>query len=54
MLSRYPLDDVDTRLLSYNRSVALVRITVNGRPVHVLSTHLDHQYSSRRVTQVRD
>jgi endonuclease/exonuclease/phosphatase family metal-dependent hydrolase len=54
VLSRYPLEDVDSHLLSYDRSAALVRITVNGRPVHVVSTHLDHQYSSRRLTQVNE
>jgi endonuclease/exonuclease/phosphatase family metal-dependent hydrolase len=54
VLSRYPLEDKDSHLLSYNRSAALVRVTVNGRPIHFVSTHLDHQYSSRRLTQVKE
>jgi endonuclease/exonuclease/phosphatase family metal-dependent hydrolase len=54
VLSRYPIEDVESHLLSYNRSAALIRVTVNGRPVHVVSTHLDHQYSSRRLTQVKE
>jgi endonuclease/exonuclease/phosphatase family metal-dependent hydrolase len=54
VLSRYPIEDTDTHLLSYNRSAALIKISVNGRPVHFVSTHLDHQYSSRRLIQVRE
>ena len=52
VLSRYPIEDTDSHYLSYNRSAALIRVTVNGRPVNFVSTHLDHQYSSRRLTQV--
>ena len=52
VLSRYPLDDTDTHLLSYNRSAALVRVMVNGRSINFVSTHLDHQYSSKRLVQV--
>lgn len=54
VLSRFPIDDTDSRYLSYDRSVALVRILVNGRIVNVVSTHLDHQSSSRRLTQVNE
>jgi endonuclease/exonuclease/phosphatase family metal-dependent hydrolase len=54
VLSRFPIEDTDTHLLSYGRSAALIKVTVNGRPVHFVSTHLDHQYSSRRLTQVRE
>ena len=54
VLSRFPLEDTDSHLLSYNRSVALVKVTVNGRTIHMFSTHLDHQSSSRRLTQVRE
>jgi endonuclease/exonuclease/phosphatase family metal-dependent hydrolase len=52
VLSRYPLEDTDTLLLSYTRSAALVRVNVNGRVVNFVSTHLDHQSSSKRLTQV--
>ena len=54
MLSRVPIEDRASHLLSYDRSAALVRIMVNGRIVNVISTHLDHQYSSRRLTQVKE
>ena len=54
VLSRYPLGDTDTHQLSYDRSAALVRVTVNGRPIHFVATHLDHQYSSRRLVQVKE
>jgi endonuclease/exonuclease/phosphatase family metal-dependent hydrolase len=52
VLSRYPIEDTDSHYLSYDRSAALVRVTVNGRVVHFVSTHLDHQYSSKRLAQV--
>jgi endonuclease/exonuclease/phosphatase family metal-dependent hydrolase len=54
VLSRYPIEDTDTHLLSYGRSAALIKITVIGRPVHFVSTHLDHKSSSKRLTQVRE
>jgi endonuclease/exonuclease/phosphatase family metal-dependent hydrolase len=54
VLSRYPIEGTDTHLLSYNRSAALIRVSVNGRLVHFVSTHLDHQYSSKRLIQVRE
>jgi len=54
VLSRYPIEDTDSHYLSYTRSAALVRVTVNGRIVHFVSTHLDHQYSSKRLVQVRE
>jgi len=52
VLSRFPIEDRDSHLLSYNRSVAMVSVTFNGRRVNFFSTHLDHQYSSRRLRQV--
>jgi endonuclease/exonuclease/phosphatase family metal-dependent hydrolase len=52
VLSRLPIEDRDSHLLSYGRSVAMVSVTVNGRRVNFFSTHLDHQYSSRRLQQV--
>ena len=53
VMTRLPVEDKDDYLLSYARSVAMVRVTVNGRTVHVFSTHLDHQSSAYRVTQVK-
>jgi endonuclease/exonuclease/phosphatase family metal-dependent hydrolase len=52
LLSQFPIEDSDAYLLSYSRSVARIRITVNGLPVNVFSTHLDADYSARRLTQV--
>jgi endonuclease/exonuclease/phosphatase family metal-dependent hydrolase len=54
VLSRYPFADTDTDLLSYQRSVALVRVVVNGRTVNFAATHLDHQSDSYRLTQVKE
>jgi endonuclease/exonuclease/phosphatase family metal-dependent hydrolase len=54
VLSRFPILDTDSHQLSFNRSAALVQVSVNGRRVHVASTHLDHKSSSKRLTQVRE
>jgi len=54
VMSRVPFVSTGSYLLSYERSVAQGTIVVNGRVVNVFSTHLDHQYSSRRVTQVQE
>jgi len=54
VLSRYAFYDTEIRLLSYNRSAALVRVLVNGRIVHMVATHLDAASSYYRLTQVRE
>jgi endonuclease/exonuclease/phosphatase family metal-dependent hydrolase len=54
LLSVYPIESTGSLLLSHNRSVAQIRITVNGRSVSVFSTHLDHESSSRRATQMEE
>jgi endonuclease/exonuclease/phosphatase family metal-dependent hydrolase len=53
VMTRLDVDATDDFLLSVARSVAMLRVNVNGRIVNVFSTHLDHQSSSTRVTQVR-
>jgi len=53
VMTRLPIEDKDDYLLSYNRSVAMARLTVNGRTVHVFSTHLDHTSSAYRLAQVK-
>ena len=53
VMTRLDVDANDDFLLSVARSVAMLRLNVNGRIVNVFSTHLDHQSSSTRVTQVR-
>jgi endonuclease/exonuclease/phosphatase family metal-dependent hydrolase len=54
LLSRYRIESSDSHLLSYTRSVAQIRITVNGRAVNIFSTHLDSDSSSRRSTQMNE
>ena len=53
VMTRLDVDASDDYLLTVQRSVAMLRLTVNGRTVSVFSTHLDHQSSSTRLTQVR-
>lgn len=52
IMSRLDVDALDDYLLSYARSVAMMRLNVNGRNVTVYSTHLDHQSTSYRLTQI--
>ena len=52
IMSRLDVDALDDHLLSYARSVAMMRLNVNGRNVTVYSTHLDHQSTSYRLTQI--
>jgi endonuclease/exonuclease/phosphatase family metal-dependent hydrolase len=51
VLSRFPWTATARYLLSYSRTVALGQIVVNGRNITLSSTHLDPDYSSRRLTQ---
>lgn len=53
IMTRLDVDATDDYLLSVQRSVALVRVNVNGRNLSLFSTHLDHQSSSTRLSQVR-
>jgi endonuclease/exonuclease/phosphatase family metal-dependent hydrolase len=53
VMTRLPIDAVASHLLTVQRSVAMAQVTVNGRNISVFSTHLDHQSSSTRVSQVR-
>jgi endonuclease/exonuclease/phosphatase family metal-dependent hydrolase len=53
IMTRLDIDATDDYLLSVQRSVAMLRVNVNGRNVSLFSTHLDHQSSSTRLTQVR-
>jgi endonuclease/exonuclease/phosphatase family metal-dependent hydrolase len=54
LLTTFAIEGRDDRLLSHTRSVAQIRIVVNGRPVNVFSTHLDADSSSRRSTQMNE
>jgi endonuclease/exonuclease/phosphatase family metal-dependent hydrolase len=53
VMTHLDVDATDEYLLSYTRSVAMIRTNVNGRIVNVFSTHLDHTSSAYRLTQVR-
>jgi endonuclease/exonuclease/phosphatase family metal-dependent hydrolase len=51
ILTTFPIQDEDDFKLSYSRSVARVRILVNGISVNVFSTHLDADSATRRGMQ---
>jgi endonuclease/exonuclease/phosphatase family metal-dependent hydrolase len=53
VMTHLDIDATDAYLLSADRSVAMARVNVNGRIVNLFSTHLDHQASSTRLTQVK-
>jgi endonuclease/exonuclease/phosphatase family metal-dependent hydrolase len=52
VLSRLPIDSTAEGTLNWGRSMALARVVVNGRAINMVSTHLDADSSSRRLTQV--
>jgi endonuclease/exonuclease/phosphatase family metal-dependent hydrolase len=53
VMTRLLIEDRDQYLLTVARSVAMVRVTVNGQTINFFSTHLDHQSSATRVAQVK-
>jgi endonuclease/exonuclease/phosphatase family metal-dependent hydrolase len=53
LLSRYPFSNTSRYEVSYERTLALGQITVNGRNITVATTHLDPESSSRRYTQTQ-
>jgi endonuclease/exonuclease/phosphatase family metal-dependent hydrolase len=53
VMTRLTIEDRDDYLLTVSRSVAMIRVSLNGRILNVFSTHLDHQSSGTRVAQVR-
>jgi endonuclease/exonuclease/phosphatase family metal-dependent hydrolase len=52
ILSKFPLVSTSFQFLSYQRSVAQIRVNVGGRSVNFFATHLDHTSSSIRYAQV--
>jgi endonuclease/exonuclease/phosphatase family metal-dependent hydrolase len=54
VLSTYPIEQSEDYLLSYSRSVARAQILVNGVRVNVFSTHLDHETTAKRTTQIAE
>jgi endonuclease/exonuclease/phosphatase family metal-dependent hydrolase len=53
LLSRFPLTNNARYEVSYDRTLALGQVTVNGRNITVATTHLDPDSSSRRYTQAQ-
>lgn len=52
ILSRFPLDATETRLLSFGRAALDVAVTVNGRTINFTTTHLDQPSASNRKVEV--
>lgn len=54
ILSTYSFSTLNSKYLSYNRSIAQATINVGGRNVNFFATHLDHTSSSLRLTQAAE
>jgi endonuclease/exonuclease/phosphatase family metal-dependent hydrolase len=54
LLSRFPLSNTARYELSYERTVALGQVTVNGRNITVATTHLDPDSGTKRLTQAKE
>jgi endonuclease/exonuclease/phosphatase family metal-dependent hydrolase len=52
ILSRFPFDSSEVRLLSHNRAAVNVVINVNGRAINITSTHLDADSTSYRLDEI--
>jgi endonuclease/exonuclease/phosphatase family metal-dependent hydrolase len=52
ILTTFPLEDVQSYVLSYSRSVARVQLLVNSIRVNVFVTHLDADVADRRSQQM--
>lgn len=54
ILSAYPFDSTARQAISYDRVIGAAGITVNGRHVSLVVTHLDPESQTRRLTQARE
>jgi endonuclease/exonuclease/phosphatase family metal-dependent hydrolase len=54
ILSTYPLDWTAREAISYDRVIGAAGITVNGRSLSLIVTHLDPDSHSRRLTQAKE
>ena len=54
ILSRFPIGATASLEMNCDRSAGLATITVNGRNINVVSTHLDSQSSSCRVSEIAE
>ena len=53
ILSTYPLESTMFFDMSWDRVAAAARITVNGRAISLVVTHLDPESQTRRLTQAQ-
>ncbi len=53
ILSTYPLESSDFFDMSWDRAAATARITVNGRAISLVVTHLDPDSQTRRLSQAQ-
>ena len=53
ILSTYPLEATDALDMSWDRAAAQGRITVNGRTISLVLTHLDPDSATRRLSQAQ-
>ncbi len=54
ILSTYPFESIARQAISYDRVIGAAGITVNGRAVSLIVTHLDPDSQTRRLTQARE
>jgi endonuclease/exonuclease/phosphatase family metal-dependent hydrolase len=54
ILSTYPLEWTAREAISYDRAIGAAGITVNGRSLSLIVTHLDPESHSRRLTQAKE
>jgi len=52
IMSRFPFDATEVRPLSYSRAIIDATIHVNGRPVNLMTTHLDAESTSARLKEI--
>ena len=52
ILSRFPFEASEIRLLSHDRAAVNVAIHVNGRSINFISTHLDDDSRSQRLDEI--
>ena len=54
ILSRFPFDASEVRLLSHGRAAINAVVNVNGRSINFTSTHLNWQYTRYRLDEIGD
>jgi endonuclease/exonuclease/phosphatase family metal-dependent hydrolase len=54
ILSTFPLEITDQTLISYTRVIGEANITVNGRNITLIVTHLDPDSQAYRLTQAKE